>query len=92
MPETLATFNEMVHIWIQTTQQKTTLDFSHQVESPTQHAILDQIVRKMTPWVKKHMQEHPRKYTSVHQLWVSLKEEEVIRLTQDPTVIIIYQK
>jgi hypothetical protein len=31
------------------------------------------------------MQEHQHKYTSVPQLWVSLKEEEVIRLTRAPT-------
>ena len=54
--------------------------------TPTSHAILDQIVRKMSPWFKKHIQEYPRKYASVSQNWVSLKEEETIRLTRAPTV------
>jgi hypothetical protein len=45
----------------------------------TQHVILEQIVRKMPPWAKKHMQEHPRKYSSVPQVWVTLKEEETSR-------------
>ncbi len=79
--ETLATFNELVHIWKQTA----TLNFARQVETPTQHAILEQIVRKMPQWAKKHMQEHPRKYSSVSQLWVSLKEEEASRLTRSST-------
>ena len=39
----------------------------------------------MPPWAKKHIQGHPHKYTPVPHLWVVLKEEEVIRLTQDPT-------
>ena len=52
---------------------------------PTPHVIMDQIVKKMRPWVKKHMQEHPGKYTAVSQLWVSLKEEEAVRLTRTTT-------
>jgi hypothetical protein len=39
----------------------------------------------MSQWAKKHMQEHPNKYTSVAQLWVSLKEEEAIRMTRSST-------
>jgi len=60
------------------------LDFARQVEMPTQHAIFEQIVRKMPPWAKKHMQEHPTKYPSVPQLWVALKEEEAICMTRQP--------
>jgi hypothetical protein len=52
---------------------------------PTQHVILEQIVSKMPQWVKKHMQEHPRKYASVDQVWVSLKEEEVSRMPRSST-------
>jgi hypothetical protein len=52
---------------------------------PTQHAILEQIVRKMPQWVKKHMQEHPSKYASVAQLWVSLKGEEASLMTRSST-------
>ena len=52
VPETLTTFNELVHIWKQRDQQTTTF------QTPTQHAILEQIVRKMTQWTKKHMQEY----------------------------------
>jgi len=52
---------------------------------PTQHDILAQIVRKMPPWAKKHMQEHPSKYPSVSQLWVALKEEEASYMTRQPT-------
>ena len=59
IPETQASFNELVHIWKQAAQQTATLDFARQVEMPTQHAILEQIVRKMPPWAKKHMQVHP---------------------------------
>jgi hypothetical protein len=51
----------------------------------TQNVILEQIVRKMPPWAKKHMQEHPRKYSSVPQLWVVLKEEEASRMTRSST-------
>jgi hypothetical protein len=58
IPETLASFNELVHIWTQTTQQTTALDFARQVTMTTQHVIL--IVRKMPQWVKKHMQDHRR--------------------------------
>jgi hypothetical protein len=76
VPETLTTFNELVHIWKQRAQQTTTF------QTPTQHAILEQIVRKMPQWTKKHMQEHPHKYSSVTQFGVSLKEEEVSRLTR----------
>ena len=83
IPETMASFNELVHIWTQ--QQTATLDFARQVAMPTQHAFLEQIVRKMPQWAKKHMQEHPRKYASVAQLWVSLKEEEASRMTRQPT-------
>jgi hypothetical protein len=68
IPETQVSFNEMVHIWTQEAQQTDTLDFARQVAMPTQHAILEQIVRKMPPWVKKHMQEYPRKYSSVPHL------------------------
>jgi hypothetical protein len=50
IPETQTAFNEMVHIWTQAAQQTATLDFAHQVAMPTQHAILDQIVKKMPPW------------------------------------------
>ena len=82
IPETQASFNELVHIWKQAAQQTATLDFARQVEMPTQHAILEQIVRKMPPWAKKHMQEHPTKYPSVPQLWVTLKEEEAIYMTR----------
>ena len=85
IPETQAAFNEMVHIWRQAAQQTATLDFARQVAMPTQHAILDQIVKKMPPWAKKHMQEHPAKYSSVSQLWVALKEEEASRMTRQPT-------
>ena len=85
IPETLASFNELVHIWTQAAQQTATLDFARQVAMPTQHAILEQIVRKMPQWAKKHMQEHPRKYASVAQLWVSLKEEEAGRMTRSPS-------
>ena len=67
-------------------QQTATLDFARQVDTPTPHVILYQIVRKMPPWAKKHMQDHPRKYTSVPHLWVSLKEEEAVRLTRTPAV------
>jgi hypothetical protein len=81
IPETQVSFNEMVHIWTQTTQQTTTLDFARQVAMPMHHDILKQIVRKMPSWAKKHMQEHPRKYSSVPQLWVALKEEEASRMT-----------
>ena len=59
IPETQASFNEMVHIWTQAAQQTAALDFTRQVAMPTQHAILEQIVRKMPPWAKKHMQVHP---------------------------------
>ena len=83
--ETLTTFTEMVHIWRQTAQETATLDFARQVDTSTLYAILDQIVRKIPPRVKKHMQDHPRKYTPVPQFWVSLKEEETIRLTRSPT-------
>jgi hypothetical protein len=75
----------MVHIWTQTTQQTTTLDFARQVAMPMHHDILKQIVRKMPQWAKKHMQEHPSKYASVAQFWVSLKEEEAVRLTRTTT-------
>ena len=85
IPETQATFNELVDIWTQAAQQTATLDFARQVETPTQHAILNQIVRKMPQWAKKHMQDHPRKYQSVPHLWVSLKEEEACRLTRSST-------
>ena len=85
VPETMASFNEVVHIWKQAAQQTATLHFARQVDMPTPHAILDQIVKKMPPWAKKHMQEHPGKYTSVPQLWVSLKEEEAVRLTRTTT-------
>jgi hypothetical protein len=71
IPETQASFNEMVHIWTQVVQQTATLDFVHQVAMSTQHVILEQIVRKMPPWSKKHMKEHPHKYSSVSQVWVS---------------------
>jgi hypothetical protein len=84
IPETLASFNEMVHIWTQAAQQTATLDFARQVAMTTHHAILEQIVRKMPQCVKKHMQEHPR-YESVDQLWVFLKEEEVSRMTRSST-------
>jgi hypothetical protein len=47
IPETLASFNEMVHIWTQAAQQTVTLDFGHQVAMSTQHDILKQIVRKI---------------------------------------------
>jgi hypothetical protein len=83
--ETMPNFNEVVHIWNQSAHQTTTLHFARQVDMPTPHAILDQIVKKMPPWAKKHMQEHPGKYTSVPQLWVSLKEEEAVRLTRTTT-------
>ncbi len=53
IPETQASFNEMVHIWTQVAQQTATLDFSRQVGMPTHHVILEQIVRKMPPWAKK---------------------------------------
>jgi hypothetical protein len=82
IPETQASFNELVHIWKQAAQQTATLDFARQVEMPTQHAIFEQIVRKMPPWAKKHMQEHPTKYPSVPQLWVALKEEGAICMTR----------
>jgi hypothetical protein len=85
IPETLVSFNEMVHIWTQTTQQTVTLDFAGQVAMPKQHVILVHIVRKMPQWAKKNMQEHPRKYESVAQLWVSLKEEETSRMTRSST-------
>jgi hypothetical protein len=85
IPETLASFNELVHIWTQAAQQTAALDFARQVAMPTQHAILEQIVRKMPQWAKKHMQEHPSKYASVAQLWVSLKEEEASRMTRSST-------
>jgi hypothetical protein len=75
----------MVHIWTQAAQQTATLDFARQVAMPTQHAILEQIVRKMPPWAKKHMQEHSRKYSSEPQLWVALKEEEASRMTRSCT-------
>jgi hypothetical protein len=52
---------------------------------PTPHAILEQIVQKMPPWAKKHMQEHPSKYPSVPQLWVALKEEEASYMTRQLT-------
>jgi hypothetical protein len=84
IPETQPSFNELVHIWTQAVQQTATLDFARQVEIPTHHAILEQIVRKMPPWAKKHMQEHPTKYPSVPQLWVALKEEETISMTRQP--------
>ncbi len=64
VPETMSSFNEVVHIWKQTTQQTVTLHFARQVDMPTPHAILDQIVKKMPPWAKKHIQEHPVKYTT----------------------------
>jgi hypothetical protein len=51
----------------------------------TQDAILEQIVRKIPTWVKKHMQEHPRNYSSVSQLWETLKEEEASRMTRSST-------
>jgi hypothetical protein len=73
------------HIWTKAAQQTATLDFARQVAMPTQHAILEQIVRKMPQWAKKHMQEHPSKYASVAQLWVSLKEEEASRMTRSST-------
>jgi hypothetical protein len=85
IPETQASFNEIVHIWTQAAQQTAALDVAHQVATPTQHAILEQIVRKMPPWAKRHMQEHPSKYSSVPQLWVDLKEEESIYMTRQPT-------
>jgi hypothetical protein len=85
IPETQASFNDMVHTWTQEAQQTVTLDFDRQVAMPTQHVILEQIVRKMPPWAKKHMQEHPRKYSSVPQLWVALKEEEANRMTRSST-------
>ena len=85
IPETQASFNDMVHTWTQEAQQTVTLDFDRQVAMPTQHVILEQIVRKMPPWAKKHMQEHPRKYSSVPQLWVALKEEEASRMTRSST-------
>jgi hypothetical protein len=85
IPETQASFNEMVHIWTQAAQPTTTLDFVRQVVMTTQNVILEQIVRKMPPWAKKHMQEHPRKYSSVPQLWVALKEEEASRMTRSST-------
>ena len=85
IPETQASFNELVDIWTQAAQQTATLDFARQIETPTQHAILNQIVRKMPPWAKKHMQDHPRKYSSVPNLWVSLKEEEACRLQRSST-------
>ncbi len=84
IPETQSSFNELVHIWTQTAQQTATLDFARQVEMPTQHAILEHIVRKMPPWAKKHMQEHPTKYPSVPHLWVTLREEEAISMTRPP--------
>ena len=85
IPETQATFNDLVHIWTQTAQQTATLDFARQIETPTPHAILAQIVSKMPQWAKKHMQDHPRKYHSVAQLWISLKEEEACRSTRSST-------
>jgi hypothetical protein len=85
IPETLASFNELVHIWTQAAQQTAALDFARQVAMPTQHAIFEQIVRKMPQWAKKHLQEHPSKYASVAQLWVSLKEEEASRMTRSST-------
>jgi hypothetical protein len=56
IPETQASFNEMVHIWTQAAQQTDTLEFARQVALSTQHDTLEQIVRKMPPWAKKHMQ------------------------------------
>jgi len=85
IPETQASFNEMVHMWTQAAQQTAALDFTRQVAMPTQHAILEQIVQKMPPWAKKHMQEHPSKYPSVPQLWVALKEEEASYMTRQLT-------
>jgi hypothetical protein len=85
IPETQASFNEMVHIWTQAAQQTAALDFDRQVGIPTQHGILEQIVRKMPPWAKKHMQEHPSKYPSVPQFWVALKEEKASYMTRQPT-------
>ncbi len=82
----MSNFHEVVHIWKQTAQQTDTLHFARQVDMPTPHVILDQIVKKMSPRVKKHMQEHPDKYTSVPQLCVSLKEKEVIRMTRTTAV------
>ncbi len=76
IPETQSSFNELVHIWTQTSQQTATLDFARQVEIPTQHDIIEQIVRKMPPWAKKHMEEQPTKYPSVPQFWVSLKKRK----------------
>ncbi len=66
--EVMSSFNEVVHIWNQEAQETATLHFARQVDMPTPHAILDQIVKKMPPWAKKHMQEHPEKYTSVPHL------------------------
>ncbi len=85
IPETEASFNEMVHMWTQAGQQTDALDFTRQVAMPTHHAILEQIVKKMPPWAKKHMQEHPSKYPSVPQLWVALKEEEASYMTRQLT-------
>jgi hypothetical protein len=85
IPETLSSFIEMVHIWTQAAQQTAELDFARQVSMPTQHVILEQIVRKMPQWAKKHIQKHPHKYVSVAQLWVSLKEEETSRMTRSST-------
>jgi hypothetical protein len=41
IPETLASFNEKVHIWTQEAQQTVALDFARQVAMPTQHVILE---------------------------------------------------
>jgi len=71
IPETLSSFNEVVHIWTQAAQQTDTLDFAHQVEMSTHHSILEQIVRKIPKWGKKHMKEH--------------KEEEANRMTRSST-------
>jgi hypothetical protein len=67
IPETQASFNEMVHIWTQAAQQTDTLDFARQVAMPTQHDILEQIVRKMPPWaIFLQLQEFSlRKHTQV---------------------------
>lgn len=53
IPETKASFHDLVYVWTQTAQQTATLDFARQIETPTPHAILTQIVNKMPQWVKK---------------------------------------
>jgi hypothetical protein len=40
IPETLVSFNELVHIWTQSAQQTVSLDFARQVVMPTHHVIL----------------------------------------------------